>query len=129
MVMCGNLMVIRTDAILKLKNPYRLNEPMDLIALLNRDARPRQSATSLYTVLYPLLSPRLMCLQMQPSKSTEHFTKENMEHCPNSARSTLSMINMCIYKKWVNSKKRKWEQRTHMYSPRLQQANINRNAP
>lgn len=84
-------MVIRTDAITKLKNPYRLNEPMDLVALLNIDASPPKSATSLH-MLYPLLSPRLM----QPSKSTGHFTRENMERCPNSAQSTLCMINMHI---------------------------------
>lgn len=88
-----------------------MNEPVDLVGLVNTDTGSLQRATSAHThTLYCIYICPLDWFNCKGNrcKSTGHFTSHgggDLDHCPKSSQSTLSMINICMYKKWVNSKK------------------------
>lgn len=115
MVMCGNPMLIRTDAILKLEilvGWISLRIWWDFWIQMHA-----LSVICAYTVLHLLY----LCLldwcasECKPANPRGISQGKTGSTAQNHAQSILSLINMCIYKKWVNSKK-KCEQRTNMHS-------------
>ena len=127
MVMCGNLMVIGTDTILKLKILIAWTSPWILVGLLNYNTRFLQSATSLH-MLYCIH----ICVSWRASEcnlaNPPGISQGKIWSTAQSLHRALSAWSICAYIKrgWAAKKKKKnGNKGTNMYFPRLQLANIN----
>ena len=85
-----------------------------------------------HTVLHCIHS-RLLCLCECSPANPPGISQREIWSTAQTLHKALSAWSICAYIKsgWTAKKRKKWEQRTKMYFPRLQQANINRvsNAP